>query len=50
MTEDTIKYNELAAYAPIIGLPAYLEAVKNLTFADNKPDGYLEAVATAVAI
>ena len=39
--------NELAAYAPIIGLPAYLEAVKNLTFADNKPDGYLEAVATA---
>ena len=39
--------NEIAAYAPIAGLPAYLEAVKNLTFADNKPDGYLEAVATA---
>ena len=39
--------NELAAYAPIAGLPAYIEAVKNLTFADNKPEGYLEAVATA---
>lgn len=39
--------NEIAAYAPIAGLPAYLEAVKNLTFADNKPEGYLEAVATA---
>lgn len=39
--------NEIAAYAPIIGLPAYLEAVKNLTFADNKPEGYLQAVATA---
>ena len=39
--------NEIAAYAPIIGLPAYLEAVKNLTFADNKPEGYIEAVATA---
>lgn len=39
--------NEIAAYAPIAGLPAYLQAVKNLTFADNKPEGYIEAVATA---
>lgn len=39
--------NELAAYAPIAGLPDYLEAVKDLTFADNKPNGYIEAVATA---
>ena len=35
------------AYAPIAGLPAYLNTVIDLTFADNKPEGYLAAVATA---
>ncbi|MCI7611439.1 MAG: aminotransferase class I/II-fold pyridoxal phosphate-dependent enzyme [Selenomonadaceae bacterium] len=35
------------AYAPIAGLPGYLETVIDLTFADNKPEGYLAAVATA---
>ena len=39
--------SELVAYAPISGLPAYLDAVTNLTFADNKPEAYFGAVATA---
>ncbi len=39
--------SELVAYAPISGLPDYLDAVTDLTFADNKPAGYFGAVATA---
>ena len=35
------------AYAPIAGLPGSLDTVIDLTFADNKPEGYLAAVATA---
>ena len=35
------------AYAPIAGLPGYLDTVIDLTFAGNKPEGYLAAVATA---
>ena len=38
---------DLVAYAPIAGLPNYLEAVVDLTFADNRPEGYVSAVATA---
>ncbi len=38
---------ELIAYAPISGLPDYLKAVEELTFADQKPEGYFGAVATA---
>ena len=38
---------DLVAYAPIAGLPNYLEAVIDLTFADNRPEGYVSAVATA---
>lgn len=37
---------DVAAYAPVAGLPAYLEAVMELTFADNKPEGYMAACAT----
>ena len=40
-------FSELVAYAPISGLPAYLDAVIDLTFADNKPAGFFGAVATA---
>ncbi|MBQ3727508.1 MAG: aminotransferase class I/II-fold pyridoxal phosphate-dependent enzyme [Selenomonadaceae bacterium] len=40
-------FSELVSYAPISGLPAYLDAVIDLTFADNKPEGFLDAVATA---
>ncbi|MBQ6006378.1 MAG: aminotransferase class I/II-fold pyridoxal phosphate-dependent enzyme [Selenomonadaceae bacterium] len=43
----SMDFSELVAYAPISGLPAYLDAVINLTFADNKPEGFFGAVATA---
>jgi aromatic-amino-acid transaminase len=42
-----IPINEIINYAPIAGLPSYLESAINLTFADSKPDAYIEAVATA---
>ncbi len=38
---------ELFRYAPIAGLPAYLKEVEKLVFADNRPDGYVAACATA---
>ena len=43
----SMEMSDLVAYAPISGLPAYLDAVIDLTFADNKPEGYFGAVATA---
>lgn len=43
----TMEFSELVAYAPISGLPAYLDAAIDLTFADNKPEGYFGAIATA---
>ena len=46
-TFRAMDFSELVAYAPISGLPAYLDAVIDLTFADNKPEGYFGAVATA---
>lgn len=46
-TFRSMDFSELVAYAPISGLPAYLDAAIDLTFADNKPEGYLGAVATA---
>lgn len=39
--------NEMIAYAPISGLPDYLKAATNLAFADNRPEAYTAAVATA---
>lgn len=39
--------NELIAYAPIAGLPAYLEQVVTAAFGKSKPEGYIAAVATA---
>ena len=38
---------ELISYAPITGLPAYLESVADLCFGSNRPEGYIGAVATA---
>lgn len=38
---------EIISYAPIAGLPNYLEAAINLTFGNHKPDAYIAAVATA---
>lgn len=43
----TMNFAELVAYAPISGLPAYLDAVIDLTFADNKPTAHFGAIATA---
>jgi len=38
---------EIIAYAPVAGLPAYLESVKDIVFGKHRPEGYVEAVATA---
>ena len=38
---------EVANYAPIPGLPEYLDAAIHLTFADSRPDAYIKAVATS---
>lgn len=43
----SMEMSELVAYAPISGLPAYLDKVIDLTFGDNKPAGFFGAVATA---
>ena len=39
--------NEYVAYAPIAGLPEFLEAAVMECFGENRPDAYIEAVATA---
>jgi len=39
--------NDIISYAPIAGAPDFLEAFIELTFADHKPDGHIEAIATA---
>lgn len=38
---------EIVNYAPIAGLPEYLDAVIDLAFGNNKPEAYTKAVATA---
>ena len=38
--------NEYAAYAPVPGLPAYLEKVVDECFGQSKPAGYIKAIAT----
>ena len=43
----SLSIEDYASYAPISGLPAYLDAVIDLTFADQKPEGYCGAIATA---
>ena len=40
--------DDIAAYASVRGLPEYLSAAIKQTFRNNEPDGYIEAVATAV--
>lgn len=37
---------EISAYAPIAGMPEYLEAVQETLFAGYKPDAHIRAVAT----
>ena len=43
----TMEMSELVAYAPIAGLPDYLNAAIDWTFADCKPEANLAAIATA---
>lgn len=42
-----IPIRDITAYAPISGLPEYLRATEDLTFADCRPEGYVSSVATA---
>jgi len=39
--------DNIISYAPIAGSPDYLEACINSTFADCKPDAYIDGIATA---
>lgn len=39
--------NDLIAYAPILGLPDFLDKVVQATFGDSKPEGYIAAIATS---
>lgn len=43
----TLPINDLVSYAPIAGVPEYLDMVTELTFGAHKPEGYTAAVATA---
>lgn len=38
--------DEIAAYAPIAGLPEFLEAATNLALGEERPEAYVKAVAT----
>ncbi|MEG0831370.1 MAG: aminotransferase class I/II-fold pyridoxal phosphate-dependent enzyme, partial [Acidaminococcaceae bacterium] len=39
--------SDLIAYAPISGLPAYLDSVVDAAFGSSRPEGHIAAVATA---
>lgn len=43
----SLSVEDYTSYAPITGLPDYLDAVIDLTFADQSPEGYIAAIATA---
>ncbi len=43
----SLNIEDYVSYAPIPGLPEYLNAVIELTFAEQKPEGYFGAIATA---
>lgn len=42
----SMKPAEFAEYAPIAGIPEYLEILPRAVFGDYRPDGYIEACAT----
>ena len=46
-TYRKLSTNDLIAYAPIAGLPAYLESVKVAAFGKSIPEGHISAVATS---
>ena len=39
--------NEIIAYAPIAGLPEFLDKAQTAAFGDSRPNGHISAVATA---
>ncbi len=39
--------NDVIAYAPISGLPAFLKASIDLNFDVHRPEGYIDAIATS---
>lgn len=41
-----LDFAESVNYAPLKGLPQYIEAVIGATFGDHRPDGYISAIAT----
>ncbi len=43
----SLSTNDIAAYAPIAGLPEYLESVLDAAFGKSRPAGYIDAVATS---
>lgn len=43
----SLSMNQIIPYAPIAGLPDYLHSIIELMFEDNKPEAYIDAVATA---
>ena len=43
----SLAIEDLVAYAPIAGLPDYLNAVIDLTFSEQRPEGYTASIATA---
>lgn len=46
-TYRSLPIEEIARYAPIVGLPGYADAVLKTVFAGRKPAGYTAVVATA---
>lgn len=43
----SLKAEQYMRYAPISGLPAYIDTVQKITFENHRPDGYTAAVATS---
>ena len=46
-TFKDLPIDNIISYAPIAGSPDFLNAFINLTFADHKPEAYIDAIATA---
>lgn len=46
-TLRSLPVEEIINYAPIAGMPAYLKAAIDLTFSQQRPEAYIDAVATA---
>ncbi|SMB86180.1 aromatic-amino-acid transaminase [Desulfonispora thiosulfatigenes DSM 11270] len=45
-TMYSLPFDDVANYAPIAGLPDYINAVIDVTFGENKPDAFVKGIAT----